>query len=105
MYYHGYSEFFINKKWLKLTPSFDKQTAIKGNFFPMVEFDGENDAVFPPYDNDGNRFGEYLEDRGVHADLPLDDIEELFKEKYYDHILNAKFQQMRKLDDKSVLHK
>jgi hypothetical protein len=105
MYYHGYSEFFINKKWLKLTPSFDKQTAIKGNFFPMVEFDGENDAVFLPYDNDGNRFGEYLEDRGVHADLPLDDIEELFKEKYYDHILNAKFQQMRKLDDKSVLHK
>ena len=105
MYYHGYSEFYLNKKWVKLTPSFDKQTAIKGKFLPMVEFDGENDAVFPAYDNEGNKFGEYLEDRGIHADLPLDQIEELFKEKYYSHVLNEKFQGVRKLHDKNVLSK
>jgi hypothetical protein len=105
MYYHGYSEIYLNHKWIKLTPSFDKQTAIKGNFLPMVEFDGENDAVFPAYDNEGNKFGEYLEDRGVHADLPLDQIEELFKEKYYSHVLNEKFQGVRKLYDKSFLSK
>ena len=105
MYYHGYSEFYLKEKWFKLTPSFDKKTAIKGNFFPMVEFDGENDAVFPAYDRKGNKFGEYLEDRGVHADLPLNKIEELFKEKYYSHILNQKFQGVRKLYDKSVLSK
>ena len=105
MYYHGYSEFYLNNKWIKLTPSFDKKTAIKGNFLPMVEFDGENDAVFPAYDNNGNKFGEYLEDRGVHADLPLDQIEEVFKEKYYSHVLNEKFQGVRKLYDKNVLSK
>ena len=105
MYYHGYSEIYIDSKWIKLTPSFDKRTAIKGNFLPMVEFDGEIDAVFPAYDNAGNKFGEYLEDRGVHADLPLDEIEVLFKEKYYDHILNDKFQGIRKLTDKSVISK
>jgi transglutaminase-like putative cysteine protease len=86
MYYHGFSEVYLNqnskKKWVKLTPSFDKATAIKGGFLPMVEFDGENDAVFPPYDINGERFGEYLTDRGIHADLPLEEIDGLFEKKY-----------------------
>jgi hypothetical protein len=82
MYVHGFSEFYLNKKWVKLTPSFDKETAIKGGFLPMVEFDGEHDAVFPPYDINGKKFGEYVGDRGSYADLPLDDIEKVFKEKY-----------------------
>ncbi|MFW9772457.1 MAG: transglutaminase family protein [Candidatus Thorarchaeota archaeon] len=82
MYYHGYSEFYLDRKWLKLTPSFDKATAIKGGFLPMVEFDGESDAVFPPYDNEGNLFGEYIKDRGIHADLPLEEIDRVFEEKY-----------------------
>ena len=82
MYVHGYSEFYLDNKWVKLTPSFDKETAIRGRFLPMVEFDGENDAVFPPYDVNGNKFGEYVGDRGVHADLPLDEIDQIFQEKY-----------------------
>ncbi|KKL74905.1 hypothetical protein LCGC14_2060230, partial [marine sediment metagenome] len=44
--------------------------------------DGENDAVFPPYSHDGARFGEYIGDRGIHADLPLEEIEKVFQEKY-----------------------
>ncbi|MFX1501945.1 MAG: transglutaminase family protein [Promethearchaeota archaeon] len=90
MYVHGYSEFYLNGKWVKLTPSFDPQTAIKGKFLPMVEFDGENDAVFPKYDNDGNQFGEYIADRGVHADLPLEEIDNIFKEKYPSYVLFKK---------------
>lgn len=82
MHYHGYSELFLDDKWVKLTPSFDKGTADKGGFHPMCEFDGECDAVFPEYDDDGNRFGEYVLDRGVHADLPLEEIERVFLEKY-----------------------
>jgi hypothetical protein len=82
MYYHGFSEFYLNNKWIKLTPSFDKETAIKGGFLPMVEFDGDHDAVFPPYDINGKKFGEYVGDRGIHADLPLNKIDEVFREKY-----------------------
>ena len=82
MHYHGYSEFYLNNKWVKLTPSFDQKTALKGGFTPMVEFDGENDATFPSFDEEGNRFGEYVKDRGVHADLPLKEIEIIFDEKY-----------------------
>ncbi len=89
MHYHGYSELYLNNKWVKLTPSFDQKTASKGGFFPMVEFDGENNATFASFDNDGNKFGEYVKDRGVHADLPLKDIEIVFNEKY------PKFSQLR----------
>jgi len=82
MHYHGYSELYLNNKWVKLTPSFDPKTALKGGFIPMVEFDGENDAVFAVYDNEGRLFGEYVMDRGIHADLPLEEIERVFEEKY-----------------------
>jgi len=82
MHYHGYSELYLNNKWVKLTTSFDPKTAIKGGFIPMVEFDGENDAVFAVYDNEGRLFGEYVRDRGIHADLPLEEIEQVFEEKY-----------------------
>jgi hypothetical protein len=91
MFYHGFSEFYLNGKWIKLTPSFDQGTAIKGKFLPMVEFDGEHDAVFPPYDINGNKFGEYVGDRGVHADLPIGEIDKIFEEKYdiYRKFLNG----------------
>ena len=101
MFYHGFSEFYLNGKWIKLTPSFDQETAHRGKFLPMVEFDGENDAVFPPHDINGNKFGEYVEDRGVHADLPLDDIDKVFREKYemYRMFLNGSV----KIDDNGKL--
>ncbi|MHA1273341.1 MAG: transglutaminase-like domain-containing protein [Promethearchaeota archaeon] len=81
-HYHGYSELYLNEKWVKLTPAFDKKTAIKGGFLPMCEFDGEHDAMFPKYDKDGNLFVEYIEDRGIHDNLPLEDIQKVFEEKY-----------------------
>lgn len=101
MFYHGFSEFFLDNKWVKLTPSFDQDTAIRGGFLPMVEFDGNNDAVFPPYDINGKKFGEYVGDRGVHADLPLDEIDKVFREKYemYRMFLNGSV----KLDDNGKL--
>ena len=82
MHFHGFSELFLDGRWVKLTPSFDKETAIKGGFLPMCEFDGTQDSVFPLYDNDGSQFGEYVRDRGVTAELPLDEIDRVFKEKY-----------------------
>ena len=82
MYYHGYSELYIDGKWIKLTPSFDIETSKKGGFIPMVEFDGKNDAIFPKYDLEGNKYGEYVLDRGVSSDLPLEDIDKVFEEQY-----------------------
>ena len=105
MFVHGYSEFYLNGKWVKLTPSFDPKTAIKGKFLPMVEFDGENDAVFPKYDNEGNQFGEYVADRGVHADLPLEDIDKIFEEKYPFYSLYKKGNNLRQIKEKTLTYK
>jgi len=105
MYVHGYSEFYLNGKWVKLTPSFDPQTALKGKFLPMVEFDGENDAVFPKFDNQGKLFGEYLTDRGVHADLPLEDIDKIFEEKYPSYALHKKGLNIKQIKDEIMTYK
>ena len=105
MYVHGYSEFYLNGRWVKLTPSFDPQTALKGKFLPMVEFDGENDAVFPKFDNQGNLFGEYLTDRGVHADLPLEDIDKIFEEKYPSYALHKKGLNPKQIKDEIMTYK
>ncbi len=96
MYYHGYSELYLGNKWIKLTPSFDPNTAIKAGFIPMVEFDGENDGVFPKFDNEGNKYGEYVLDRGVHADLPLDEIDIVFEKYYPKYALMKRMLQKRK---------
>jgi hypothetical protein len=105
MYVHGYSEFYLNGKWVKLTPSFDPETAIKGKFLPMVEFDGENDAIFPKYDNEGNRFGEYIADRGVYADLPLDEIDKIFEEKYPSYAKYKKEGIFKPIKEKTLTYK
>jgi len=105
MYVHGYSEFHLDGKWLKLTPSFDPPTAIKGKFLPMVEFDGEHDAVFPKFDNEGNQFGEYLTDRGVHADLPLEDIDLIFEENYPSYALYKKGENLKQIKEKTLTYK
>jgi transglutaminase-like putative cysteine protease len=79
---HGYSELLINAKWIKLTPVFDHETSLKGGFLPEIEFDGVNDALFAPYDKDGNPFVEYIADWGNYAELPIEKIDQIFSEKY-----------------------
>jgi transglutaminase-like putative cysteine protease len=87
-YVHGYSELYLNDKWIKLTPAFDKELSSKANY-PLVEFDGENDALFSQYDDDGNLFVEYLKDRGAHADLPYEEVKKVILEKYQPMIEKA----------------
>ncbi|MBN1802827.1 MAG: transglutaminase domain-containing protein [Candidatus Lokiarchaeota archaeon] len=81
-HYHAYSEVYIGGKWIKLAPVFDKNTAVKGGFLPLVEFDGENDALFSSTDLEGKPFVEYVKDRGTHETVPIEDIRRLFSKKY-----------------------
>jgi hypothetical protein len=79
---HAYSEIYINGKWVKATPVFDRETSIKGKFLPIIEFNGENDALFAPFDVEGNIFVEYIADYGSYADVPIKKIDQIFSEKY-----------------------
>lgn len=83
-YCHAYSELYLDGKWVKATPVFDELTCIKGKFYPMIEFDGENNALFETHDANGNIFVEYIGDWGSFADVPIKKIDEIFTEKYPD---------------------
>ena len=79
---HGISELYINGKWIKLTPVFDHETSLKAGYLPEIECDGNSDALFASYDENGNTFIEYVEDYGTYSELPIDQIVEIFTNAY-----------------------
>lgn len=79
--YHGYTEFMLNGRWLKVTPTFNSSLCERFHVKPL-EFDGENDAIFHPYDTDGRRHMEYVTDHGAFADVPYEKIIEMFETHY-----------------------
>jgi len=73
--FHGYTEIYINDKWLRVTPTFNIELCSFLNV-PTVEFDGESHAIFSSTDNNGNQFMEYIEYHGTFDDVPLTKIVE-----------------------------
>lgn len=67
--FHGYAEVFINDKWIKATPAFNKELCHYLNVSPL-EFDGEEDSILQEYDKNGNTCMEYLKDHGTFTDIP-----------------------------------
>jgi transglutaminase-like putative cysteine protease len=79
--YHGYTELLLEGKWVKATPAFNVQLCRRFKVKPL-EFDGREDSIFHPFDEDDRRHMEYLRDRGSHADVPVAEIMRAFREAY-----------------------
>ena len=71
--YHGYVDLFVDGNWVRATPAFNRLLCEHLNVDPL-EFDGRHDALLQQLDRGGNQYLEYVNDRGVFADLPLDQI-------------------------------
>jgi len=80
-YWHGYTEILLAEKWVKATPAFNIELCEKFGLLP-IEFDGLNDSLYHPFDVEGNRHMEYVNQRGSYSDLPLDAIIKTFREEY-----------------------
>ena len=84
--FHGAAEMFLDGKWVKATPAFNRRLCDFLGVDP-IEFDGTSDAIFQEYDRKGNVFMEYLHDYGAFDDMPyqmfLDELD-----KHYPHITN-----------------
>ncbi len=80
-YWHGYTEMLLEGKWVKATPAFNIELCEKFRLLPL-DFDGQNDSLYHPYDAEGNRHMEYVNHRGTYSDLPLEEIVKTFQEKY-----------------------
>jgi transglutaminase-like putative cysteine protease len=79
--YHGYTELYLDGKWVKATPTFNLSLCEKFGV-RSLEFDGQHDAIFHSFDAAGNKHMEYLRDHGQFADFPLGKMVQAFEEGY-----------------------
>lgn len=82
-YYHGYVSVYLEGQWVKATPAFNLSLCEKFNLKPL-EFDGRSDSLYHPFDAFGQRHMEYILDRGVFSDVPVDDLYACYKAAYGD---------------------
>jgi transglutaminase-like putative cysteine protease len=79
--YHGYTEFYLNGRWVKATPAFNRELCQKHHVIPL-EFNGHEDSIFHPYNLEKKKFMEYVSDRGTCADIPVEEIVAAWKTAY-----------------------
>ena len=81
--YHGFVEFYLDNKWVKATPAFNAALCLRHQTVPL-EFNGHEDSVFQSYNQEQQRFMEYVNDHGVFADIPVDAIVTAWRKTYTD---------------------
>jgi transglutaminase-like putative cysteine protease len=86
--YHGYSELYIEVKWVKATPALDLETC-RDQRFITVEFDGKQDAKFPSHDLDGKRHVEYVKQHGHYEDVPFDEMHACWAQYYGPDLISS----------------
>lgn len=79
--YHGFTEFFLDGKWVKATPAFNKELCDRHGVAPL-DFNGREDSIFHEFNLEKKQFMEYLADHGTYADIPVDAIVAAWKEAY-----------------------
>jgi len=79
--YHGFTEFFLEGKWVRATPAFNIELCQRHNVAPL-EFNGREDSIFHAYTNDNRPFMEYVEYLGTYSDIPVDIIVTGYKKIY-----------------------
>jgi transglutaminase-like putative cysteine protease len=71
--YHGFVEFYLEEKWVKATPAFNRELCEKHKVEPL-EFNGREDSLFHPFNQENRKYMEYVEYHGTFADIPVDSI-------------------------------
>lgn len=81
--WHGYAEIWVDGKPYKLTPAFNASLCARFGV-PPLDFDpaAPADAMLQAFDGAGNRYMEYVADRGLFLDLPFQEILTTFERLY-----------------------
>jgi transglutaminase-like putative cysteine protease len=79
--FHGFTEFFLEGKWVKATPAFNRELCIRHGVAPL-EFNGKEDSIFQPYNAGRQKYMEYVDFHGSYADIPVQEIVSAFKKTY-----------------------
>ncbi len=78
---HGYIDLYLNGKWVKATPAFDRRLCRLMKVAPL-EFDGRKDSIFHEFNDSGEQHMEYLADHGVFASVPHQQILDAVRAAY-----------------------
>jgi len=79
--YHGYTELFLDDRWVAATPAFNRELCEHLGVAPLA-FDGRNDSIFQEFDPEAGRFMEYVTDHGHFPDIPFDAMLAAWQEHY-----------------------
>lgn len=79
--WHGYAVMWLEGAWRKASPAFNRELCERFGT-KILEFDGRSDALLHAVDKSGRRHMEYVRDRGIHRDLPLDEVFATFAAAY-----------------------
>jgi len=79
--FHGYSELYVEGKWVKVTPSFDLKMCQENRIIPS-EFNGRSDAMLHSHNLEGKLHIEYTKDRGNYEELPFEEIRDTWFQVY-----------------------
>ncbi len=73
-HWHGYTSIYLSEKWVKSTPAFNIDLCEKFHL-KTLEFDGQTDSIYHPFDLDGNKHMDYILFRGEYDDVPLEEMQ------------------------------
>ncbi|MDF1669791.1 MAG: transglutaminase family protein [Roseovarius sp.] len=79
--YHGYVQLWLGEESFKVTPAFNMELCQRFGVKPL-EFDGEHDALFHEFDDANRRHMEYVNDRGLFVDAPMQEFLDAFAVTY-----------------------
>lgn len=79
--YHGFVEFYLQGKWVKATPAFNRELCERHHVAPL-EFTGREDSLFQPYNSQNQKFMEYVEYHGTYPDIPVAEIVAAWEKTY-----------------------
>lgn len=80
-HWHGYTEIWLDGRWVKATPAFNIELCDRFGLLPL-EFTGHEDSIYHRFDQQGREHMEYVAQRGIYNDVPLDEIVADFKSRY-----------------------
>lgn len=99
--YHGFTEFYLEGKWIKATPAFNAELCHRHKVLPL-EFNGREDSIFQQYSLEGKRFMEYVAFHGTYYDIPVDTIVGAWEETYGRHRVKRWIEDLEKAKGKPI---
>lgn len=98
--YHGFVEFYLDGKWVKCTPAFNRELCERHKVQPL-EFNGREDSLFHAFNSENQKFMEYVDYYGTYEDIPVAEIVAAWEKTYGRERVRSWMAMYKQRDDRS----